>query len=129
MKLISILLAVVILASATIYGTKTYFSSSSDGKDGPSVISQAYDVQRITDLQALETSLANFYSTSYNYPDALEELEPDYASTVPSDPETFDDYGYEQTDSGYRLYCKLSDKEKMKNDEGNDPNYYELISE
>ncbi|MFH1749621.1 MAG: hypothetical protein ABH837_01870 [bacterium] len=128
MKLISLLLGMVILASLAIYSFKTYYSSP-EGKDGRTAISQAYDVQRMTDLQALETSLANFYSTSFSYPDSLEDLVPDYVSSIPQDPETFDEYGYEQLGSGYRLYCILSDKDKMKNDEGNDPNYYELISE
>jgi len=130
MKLISILLSMVILASLSIYTFKTYYSpSSKNQQNNQSAISEAYDVQRMTDLQALKTSLISYYSANFSYPGSLEDLIPDYASSIPQDPETFDEYGYEKLDSGYRLYCELSNKDKMKNDRGSDPNYYELVGE
>ncbi|MFC1656581.1 hypothetical protein ACFL14_01265 [Patescibacteria group bacterium] len=129
MKLISLLLGVVILAFLSIYAFRTYYTSSPTGEKGETAISAAYDAQRMADLQGLETALVTYYSTNYNYPDTLEDLIPDFTNSIPKDPETLEDYGYEKTSSGYRLYCKLSSEEKMQNDEGSDPDYYELIDE
>ena len=77
-------------------------------------------------MQALQTAIITYYTTNQDYPRILDDLVPQYASSLPLDTKTDQEYGYKKNSSGFELYCVLGDENKMKNDGGNNPDYYEV---
>ncbi len=56
-----------------------------------------FDEQKVSDLSMLQSQITDYYRAKGEVPTVLREVESNLYNTVPSDPETGDDYGYERT--------------------------------
>lgn len=85
-----------------------------DGADGTTTdesdMDAAYDSKRKADLSMIRAALEIYRTENETYPSALSDLQGEYLSTIPQDPDTNSVYTYTRLGSNsYTLSATLSD--------------------